>query len=180
MRRYCYNACYFCCCFDTQSPDDAPDYQVVVGMDESSGSSSSEKELPLHIEEIVLDEEVPVVHRPVYHHHHQRGLNVRRIGQFLRDIASCRHHEMDQVAAWYWAEIDRLIDETDDLHSEIKETLKAFYRIRDARERAACLERIAFLCDRWQQQIRYDGVTPLGETFATIIHDDEVKRIFYG
>lgn len=145
-------------------------------MDESS--DSSEKELPLHIEEIVLDEEAPVVCRPVYHH--QRGLNVRRIGQFLKDIASCRHHEMDQVAAWYWTEVDRLIDETDDLHSEIKETLKAFYRIRDARERAFCLERISFLCDRWQQQIRYDSVTPLGETFATIIHDDEVKRIFYG
>jgi hypothetical protein len=179
MRRYCYNACYFCCLYAQAPDDDAPGYEE-VGVDESSSGSSTEKELPLHIEEIVLDEEVPVVRRPEYHHHHQRGLYVRRIGQFLKDIASCRHHEMDQVAAWYWVQVDRLIDEADDLHSEIKETLKAFYRIRDARERAFCLERISFLCDRWQQQIRYDGVTPLGETFATIIHDDEVKRIFYG
>lgn len=101
----------------------------------------------------------------------KQGLDLRRIKSLLHNIVTCNHHTMPAVEQLVWCEIDSIVDATDDLNREIKETLKALYRIEDPVQREHCAERVGFLLVRYEQTMRYTADSASGDTFHSIIED---------
>ena len=79
----------------------------------------------------------------------------------LKHLADYRDYEMCSFEKRILSQIDAHIDNLT-LNHEIKDTLKAFYRISDAKERRACRDRIEFLLNRYQQTIAVKCSIALG------------------
>ncbi len=101
----------------------------------------------------------------------RQGLDLRRIKSLLRNIVTCGHHTMPAVEELNWRTIDEIVDATDELDREIKETLKALYRIEEPVQRGHCARRVEFLLTRYGQTMVYTGDSALGDTFYSIIDD---------
>lgn len=78
---------------------------------------------------------------------------------------------MPAVEELNWRTIDEIVDATDELDHEIKETLKALYRIDEPVQRGHCVRRVEFLLTRYKQEMVYTGDSALGDTFYSIIDD---------
>ena len=144
-------ACYFCCFYRGDDHEE----------EEEEDDESTEPIALLINHEYRTDDDTECVKH--------RGLDLRRIKSMLRNIATCRHHNLDAIEQYHWREIDVIVDATYELHREIKETMKALYRINDRVERSHCIARIEFLLARYEQGVVYTTDSEPGDTFHSII-----------
>ena len=127
-------ACYFCCFFGDDD-DDEDEWELI-----ELPRSQTCVEIPRS--PIPQTQLVEIKGPP---------LAVDRIASLVKEIGYYRTYNMTSHQLLCETEIDKEIEKTS-LVLEVKETLKAFYRITDVRQREHCRDRIAFLMRRYYKE----------------------------